>query len=227
MDDIFEKLYLGVRESRASRADIENLLRQIQDHKSDYSPMWHALGFVHCKLYESTKGTLRLHIWPANARSSQEQRDKVHDHIFDLKSLILCGQVKNRTYQLGSPTNCQSASHQIVEVKYSQSGSTLAPTHKYVSPSLKDEFTTTKGHYYTVERGEFHESVVCAKTLTSTLVVTYNHSNSQPAALSSTQVKADVNRERVPYGSNEWSQLIKRVLKEMISDRSQSCGDGS
>jgi hypothetical protein len=79
-------LPIGAPEERTQLADI------IRSLEAALVPTWHPLGFIHVKLADgAADDTYRLHLWSPKHRDQDEQRDKVHDHLFTVTSKVIAG----------------------------------------------------------------------------------------------------------------------------------------
>lgn len=213
---------LGSFHQRLSRGappliDAAKLMGEVIDNIDHFSPTWHALGFVHCTLHSMSAGTLRLHIWPENTRSESEQRDKIHDHLFSLRSMILTGEVTNRLYRLDPPEIALST-HRMFEVLYQENRSELVATNNFFAPVVYAQSCHLKGDCYTVGSGEFHDSSVCPTRFTATLVATYEHTQMAPRMLGKLDSPPSPTRKKVDFSLAEWKVMLGRVLEDIVRE---------
>jgi hypothetical protein len=205
MNEIFHHIFSQIIEDQDVHDAARDAINLLARDTSPYTPTWHALGFVHCKLLQTDQGTLRIHIWPKKLRNDAEQKYKIHDHIFSLKSFVICGQVKNKTYELKEPEKIDKDNYSLYYVDYLESGSRLYTTGERLQPHLISETTVQQREIYNVERGIFHESLVSENELVATLVATYGHTN-------------DVLREKINFPQHEWRELLVKVLRKMPTE---------
>lgn len=198
--------------------DAAALISEVIDNIDHFTPTWHALGFVHCTLHSMSAGTLRLHIWPENARSESEQRDKIHDHLFSLRSMILTGEVTNRFYRLDPPETALPT-HRMFEVFYRENRSELVATNNCYAPVVYAQSCHQKGDCYTVRSGEFHDSSVCHTRLTATIVATYEHTQMAPRMLGKLDSPPSPTRKKVDFPIAEWKVMLGRVLEDVVKER--------
>ncbi|WP_227876019.1 hypothetical protein [Kushneria konosiri] len=211
MEKVLENLYWDLVNSREVSGYINNVLENIQNEAENFSPTWHALGFVHCKLYENESGTLRIHIWPEWERDKSEQVHKIHDHIFSISSYVVCGSVTNKNYSLfESDASCES-SFQLYRVKYESNGSSLAPCEEFFQPVVDQEKLVQKGNIYCIDRGVFHELSVNEFELTATFVATHNHDVKDPKMLGNRDNALNITRKKVNFPTHEWKALLKQI----------------
>jgi hypothetical protein len=178
---LFEHAYNDILNKRPL-SNLNEIIAELQINCNSYEATWHALGFIHCKLGSFPKGTLRLHIWPTNERHSQEQVDKVHDHIFSLTSFVICGEITNETFVDKSVLK-KAAEKLCYEVKYLLSGANLCATGNYYRETVECVQTIGKGGNYNVLAGVLHQSSVRNGVLVATLVATFEHNDSNPRML--------------------------------------------
>ncbi|MCQ4316276.1 hypothetical protein [Stutzerimonas zhaodongensis] len=218
MSEIFQRIYNGILEGRDVSDIARNAIFLLASDTNTFSPTWHALGFVHCKLLQIDQGTLRIHIWPKKLRNDSEQKYKIHDHIFSLKSFVICGEITNKTYQLIASSDTGEPNYSLFHVEYLDSGSRLCPGEEGFLPSLIDEEVVPRTKIYHVERGVFHESAVSENKLVATLVATYNHCTGMPKMLGAFNSQGDIFREKINFPNHKWRELLVTVLHEMTTD---------
>jgi hypothetical protein len=94
MDEVLLRLLRGTapqaaaEEIRASRAMVAGLA------SGNHQARWktHPLGFFHLAEDVGQGAHLRVHVWPREWAVSNEQvGGEIHDHVFDLRSLVLVG----------------------------------------------------------------------------------------------------------------------------------------
>ncbi len=119
----------------------------------NYQPIWHALGFIHCKIADFEEGQLRLHIWPAEQSHHLEQDLKIHEHLFSVNSCVLRGQLRNINYEFEEVSLPVEADFQRYSVEYLKDGSKLNPTGRYFKVVGVVEELVRSGGFYKVNRG--------------------------------------------------------------------------
>jgi hypothetical protein len=144
---------------------------------------WHPLGFLHIKLHARGVKGLRLHLWPQRQRQAQAPFWPIHDHIFNLRSLILFGTVRNTLYKV---TRAETSPYRIYEVRYGGSDSTLnqlTATSELVLPQETSIEEHVAGTTYWIEHTVFHQSMVAEDRPAATLVVTSDHLSLSPRVI--------------------------------------------
>jgi hypothetical protein len=134
---------------------------------------WHPLGFAIVKLFETGSYKYRLHFWPKNERKPKEPDWQIHNHIFDLESLVICGKIGSKEFIVQEDTECNT-SHLEYEVIYHKQGSSIVTTDRLLKVSLDNEKWTSVGASYQVECGVFHQTYVKMDEFAASLVRTSN-----------------------------------------------------
>jgi len=129
----------------------------------------HPLGFYSSILSEHSGQSIRLHLWSDNATWALPQFE-IHDHAFDLVSIVLYGRVRDSRYDVHLTRT--ETRHQFYDVQYDEGVTTLKPTLQYVSctPGIKQDISS--GSTYRVPAGVFHSSCATDHTCAATLVHT-------------------------------------------------------
>lgn len=212
-----KEIYYQVYENLIKFNKIDHLLEELFNYTKDnivhFSPMWHAIGFIHCQLFSCEKGNLRVHIWPKNKRDNSEQKYKIHDHIFSLNSYVVCGEIENTNYELIEQKNSQKRSYQLYKVKYHTDGSSLHPSNRFFEIKNESKIITAKGEIYGIERGIFHDHKIKLQNFTTTIVATYNHNDTAPRMLGDPQNRSKIFRKRVSFPLDQWQELLINTLQ--------------
>jgi len=200
----------------AAPGAIEEILLRVSEAPSMVEATWHPLGFIRLKLASTAQGTLRIHIWPTTDRQSQSPIWNIHDHLFDLRSSILCGVVENHRFTVRSDRT--PATHRLYQVSYSENQSRLHATTTAVSCHQLSTDVYSALDNYQVYREEFHASVVKKDILAATIVVTSNHSEHPPNVLGDlTGAKLYVYNRR-PCTPGYVSKLVGQVRSEFTAN---------
>lgn len=188
---------------------VKDLKKHLKQNRKHIDFNWHPLGFVHSKLsYIPNIGDLRLHIWLEGDRKTQLPHMPIHDHIFNVNSFILTGNVKNHIYDLG---NENGHLYRTYKAQYNNKGSLLMPTEELSTCSLKSSTKHSKGDFYIVEKGTFHETTVDDGEFAATLVVvTEKDETKQPKIL------GPVNSDKYFYSRDKCNEPIIKFLNERI-----------
>jgi hypothetical protein len=145
-----------------------------------YRPRVHPNGFLQLNLIEA--GSNRLHIWHPDL-PKQTTRTAVHDHIFDMESVVKKG-VLGQTeihYSLehgGTPTS------EIYMAHYSEkSDSKLYPTGVLVKESSYHMNRVIEGDSYVQSAFTFHESVPQTDVVVTVMTKSLIYASHQPRVL--------------------------------------------
>lgn len=146
-------------------------LKYVVDNLDKFNYTWHPVGFIVIRLGIRDDFNYRLHIWPIARRTPKNPDWPIHNHIFDLESHIICGELLNRNYSL-KLGNEETSKFSLYEVEYSEGGSTITKTYNYVnSIDYQDELIKSNNSYF-IPKGVFHESIVDPLKLTCTIART-------------------------------------------------------
>lgn len=175
-----------------------------------FDPNWHALGFIHCKLMEFCEGTLRLHIWEAEEKHPDEQKEKIHDHLFSLNSLVIYGTVKNEYFDV-SESSVDKFTHYAYTVKYGDKSSCLQLSDKVYNVKGEEDNIIKSGEYYGVNSSRFHRSSIIDGSTALTLVATYDHLKKEPTTLSNIQLDDNKRRDFISYDKLKWRDKLLKI----------------
>jgi len=136
---------------------------------------WHPLGFIIIKLFNSTDFDYRLHIWPKGLRRPKTPDWPIHNHVFDLESIVLSGAVGSEAYSISCDESPEGR-YRAYMVKYTSEGSDLVPSSTLVNLRSDGVTWTNQGEKYQVPKGSFHRSIVNSDVFAATLVRTSSKS---------------------------------------------------
>jgi len=144
------------------------------DAEKDY--FWHPLGFLMSKLFEEPPLALRIHIWPKGGGREQNPSWPIHDHIFNMRSWILQGAIRNTVY---CESECSPNFH-LYLASYKDGESVLSRAKNGICLKKKYEEKYEAGQSYAVEAKVFHSSSHEKDTTTITAVLTNSISLDPP-----------------------------------------------
>jgi len=208
LDEVYSKVITK------SDLDVRGILDYIIESYEDFSPNWHALGFIHCKLLTANGGTLRLHIWMSDEKNKDEQIEKIHDHLFSLNSFVISGEIKNELFDI-SEANKESFTHRAYIVKYIGKDSCVKSNNKYYNVYNSSEEIIASAEYYTITSSMFHRSSLGCAVAALTLVATYEHLEKDPITLSTEVLDDSKMREFSPYDKEKWRDLLVGFRQEL------------
>ena len=209
----------GISNQIFNKADHKEVLCLVKEalncleEKEQIKGNWHPLGFIHIPLGIINDQSIRLHIWPQSERRRQQPFYPIHTHIFELKSHILSGTLKNTIYKVSNLNfRLESA---IYEVNYNNtSESILKRTDRKINIMEVTEETLKKGDYYSVKRGEFHTSEVKEGEFAATIALTYEvQKNNTPLVIRHMNGKKEYTYYRNICPEEEVMSVISHLKK--------------
>jgi hypothetical protein len=158
MDDVLLRLLrgtsaaAGTEETRAATAMVTTLVGR--DHQARWKT--HPLGFFHLAEDVGESAHLRVHVWPRDWVVSDEQvGGDIHDHVFDLRSLVLIGSIANETFEAVEDRN---GGFQTLNIEYDPGMSRVSPEGPRVRLEELSYCVHSPGEIYSVRTGVFHRS---------------------------------------------------------------------
>ena len=190
---------------------IEILEHLLDDEAKSYHFNWHPLGFIHAKLvtFENNE-TLRFHIWSDIERKPDDKQLMIHKHIFDLKSYVLTGKIKNVVYHISKKEKPHLSLNEYV-VNYEKDYSILNQTQKKIKLCQPTESIILPGNVYSMSSEVFHESHVPQNSLASTLVLTHNQTKTSPIVAGEGKKFHKYKRKSCHF------RIVRAALLEIIS----------
>ncbi|UFH60467.1 hypothetical protein [Sulfurovum mangrovi] len=131
----------------------KTLLNKVQIAQIDF--FWHPLGFIIGTYLNNGREKIRIHIWPKDGGKKQLPYWNIHDHIFDLKSWVLKGEITNIEYDV---INDNSSTKCFYDVKYIENQSLMTKSEQHISYKISKKETYAEGEIYTIDAGIFHTS---------------------------------------------------------------------
>jgi hypothetical protein len=125
-----------------------------QDHQERWTI--HPLGFFHLAEDVGPDARLRVHVWPRGWTVSDEQvGGEIHDHVFDLRSLVLAGSIKNEVFEAVEDRN---GKFRLLNIEYGRDTSRVGLSGPAVRLEELSDCVHTSGEVYSVRAGVFHRS---------------------------------------------------------------------
>lgn len=192
----------------ASSAQMRGALRVLHGLETDESALaWavHPLGFFHARRVLDDKRQLRFHVWPDGWRIPPDQvAAEIHDHIFDLNSLILRGTMRNETFDAwrNSPHT-----HRLVRVRYGGTASAVDGPEEPIKLSVVNDERHEASRIYRLPAGTLHRAApALTPTITVVLATTGDQERSPRVAV---ELGASLPGpfERRPLNPNEQAKL--------------------
>lgn len=145
------------------------LLTELSHAAPDVRAAWHPLGFMHVSVMSSGPESLRVHVWPRHPPSMDVAASPIHNHVWELTSQILCGELTNHIVKL-SPSVASEATDQQAIVLYDRTINIVEPTGELVT--WKDDAVERLlvGQRYSIPPGVFHYTEVSNDRPVATLI---------------------------------------------------------
>lgn len=172
--------------------------------------VWHPLGFLLCKLSDAEGKKLRLHIWPNNSQHIQDPPWTIHNHIFNLKSWVIAGVIKNTEYRhtKGNPT------HRAYITKYNNNHSIIHRTDEELCIVKKRTQIVRSGQTYKIAAGVFHQSISSSQTTSITICETIDQPDRVPIIAGAIDGACLYTYKR--------AEVEKRLLYEIMDDANET-----
>lgn len=124
-------------------------LQQLKFRAAAYGsePFWFGLGFIQLKLSDRD----RMHFWTPSI--PRKQREEIHNHRYEFKSIVLAGKLKFQTFT--ASTNSMGA-YEVFETNCTQEGTTLTKLIKPVDIRSTGYYEINTGSKYTFPHHHFH-----------------------------------------------------------------------
>jgi hypothetical protein len=169
--------------------------------------MWHPLGFVFCKTSEEENKKIRIHIWPNNNDRMQNPSWLIHDHLFDLKSWVISGEIENTEYSIidGIP-NCK-----FYDATYEGSKSILSETSRSVCIKTRSIELVKSGEIYRVPYGRLHKSISLSNLTSFTVCETIDKLNTPPRIVGEIDGHERYTYERSLVQENDLIDLLDKI----------------
>ncbi len=193
--------------------DVLTLIRNLAAFPHGNIAYWHPLGFLIITLFKGSDCTIRLHIWPSGGLRPAEPNWPIHDHIFRVDSLVLCGSITNTTYSIKSTPEGE---FKIYQVSYIDNATLLTSTNHRAQAEICGVDVISAENSYRVERGYFHMSQSSSVELTATLVYTSKAVTDPPRVLGRSDGELTYLCRRRSCLFDEYCALIGHLLNTMI-----------
>jgi hypothetical protein len=171
-----------------TKAEVRAMYEQALRSSDGGNPRVHPNGFIQLDLetpVEAATGhsgaSRRLHVWnpPGLDLPSQARRSPIHDHVFDMESTVIVGQLRQIVYDASlAPVVFRESgpcwTHEVCLANYSQaSKSTLEPTGVFITAISDPSYAVYERETYTQAACTFHDTLVhgpCLTIMTKTKV---------------------------------------------------------
>jgi hypothetical protein len=171
----------------------------------------HPLGFLVARIDGEAGTAIRLHIW-SDYSDARQTGFEVHDHAFDLKSLVVVGEVKQTTYDAVEQSD---GAFRIYSVRYGHQGSSLAATRRLVDLVPRQEVNVIEGQSYSLKAQVLHR-LECVGQCAATIVLTLDRGTS-PLTIGPKDGPKELRSERLPALDGVGKALILANSEELRS----------
>lgn len=171
----------------------------------------HPLGFLVAKAECGVGTALRLHFWSKKWKALQSGFE-VHDHGFDLESLVITGHVQQTVYEA---VDDRDGANRVYTVEYSGKASVLEASSRLVRLSIIREERFAEGQTYTLPARVLHQ-LECVADEAVTLVLTHTQ-RELPVTLGPKDAAVELQSPRTPLLDAHGSLLTLAGSKELRS----------
>lgn len=166
----------GTSVSRARLSRYTNYFRKTLLQSVATEARLHPLGFIYVIKDIGTTAKLRFHLWLSNFRISAEQKPaELHDHLFDLSSLLIVGRLENDTYSFQPDS---AGKYERVTIEYSRSTSFGHVSENFGVLHHVSNRTYRSGEIYRMSAGIIHKGT--ATQFPTGTIVLADYANQKP-----------------------------------------------
>jgi hypothetical protein len=178
--------------------EIKFLLKNfISQNISNLECKIHPLGFYFFRLSKTDdEAIIRLHIWDQTLQK-QDSELEIHNHIFNMTSLILVGSLINQNYEINESNNDGGF---LYEVNYVDHNSVLKKVKNNISIRLIESKKIKTNEFYSLKESIFHN------TFTDKYVATI--------------LKTDINTNKNPllYSKIDFEDLQLEFKRDVVNN---------
>lgn len=169
MPNFLKELFHLIK-SDSALAQIKLPLLNLIETTPNLNSKAHPLGFYSISLGNiNDTCAVRLHLWTKDAKIQNEHL-LIHNHIFNLKSFVICGSLTNKTYNISKANDNSEGT--LYSVKYTENGSSLTRVDSGYIIEQSSKTKITAGEYYCVDSSEFHETINSENSFAATILIT-------------------------------------------------------
>lgn len=149
-----------------------------------------------------------MHLWPSDYRDAQEQRDKIHDHLFNARSRVVFGGIADIRYRFIPGMH---GNYREVRVDYRQKNSSLRETGFYGDVEIISTNAMQAPSEYVIPAFDLHESVLITD-LALTVVHTTDPVSYEPRAIFRRNSELPPVRTPVICDKSLWRSFLQQML---------------
>lgn len=170
----------------------------------------HPLGFISCTFITEGAFNARLHIWPVNEKTIQDEDIQIHDHVFDFQSWVLTGQIQNTELSISTDGELFA----MYSTSYVQNKSTLKKLDKSIRIKPTKKTLHLAGSMYSIKAGQLHQTQRIGRDTAVTVLITQATSLPHPTVLGPIDGPDIFEYQR--------TEVTENILDSILSSISQS-----
>lgn len=183
----------------------------LQQDPSQFHQNWHPLGFLQIKLGKGTHGhSVKLHIWPADVRKTQEPAWTIHRHEWELLSHVVFGSVENSVYTV-FPADITHATNKLYNVTFDGSSSLMSDSATPVICELSSSLEYRTGQRYKVSVLDFHSTNVPLLEWACTIVISEPSARDFPVVVGELSGVENYVYERRPCEPDLFKEIMQHL----------------
>lgn len=172
----------------------------------------HPLGFYVFILGKTNdESIIRLHIWDGTLQKQNSELE-IHNHIFNMTSLILFGSLINQSYDVNESSNAEGF---LYEVDYINNNSILKKVKNNIALIVLGSEKIKTDEFYTIKKSLFHNTYIEEKYV-ATILKTEIDINKKPLLYSKIDFddsKIEFKRETV--GNNKKINILEHLVSKI------------
>lgn len=172
-------------------------------------PRVHPNGFIQIDKPGAEGKKARVHIWPDAELPKQGSHHPIHDHIFDMQSDVLKGEMTNRLFSWEFTVD---PTHELYRARYkTPHDSTLVPTGKKGRVELATQITVPAGSGYWMPAFRLHESFVKVRPTVTFMQATKIYVPNKPVVAVPVDMTVDNKYSRYMMGPELWDIVAEAI----------------
>jgi hypothetical protein len=195
-----------------------SILKDILSDAFPWQGIRHPTGFVVIPVYlAGGQMPFRLHLWPVERKTLLPLGCAIHDHVWDMTSAVVCGELDNREFVADLERG--SGLYKLYHVEYIDAVTSVmrsyADTARLRCTKHERHAAGTK---YQVTQGTLHESISCSTQMTVTIVETRTGREGSPLVASVVDLGREIRVVREVLGVPSLRQLARVALESIGSE---------
>ncbi len=179
---------------------------------------WHPLGFILGTYLSNDNEKIRVHIWPNKDSKPQIPYWNIHNHIFDLTSWVLEGEITNKEYSI---SNEKDSDQCVYKVNYNGIESSLNKTEQNIV--LKEVKCTVnpKGSVYSIDAAIFHQSIRTSQESAITIVLSIDKECTNPLVIGDIYSEEEYRYYRKKVNLEYFEKLMNELTENITNPRTK------